>query len=77
MIKFRADSLTGLGLSRGNIDRLVAGQPIQVNGKEIGLTDDILIFFGETEDDLQAMIQPMIGPETVQHIDPRLKAGHG
>jgi len=35
MIKFRADGLTGLGLSRGNIDRLVAGQPILVNGKEL------------------------------------------
>jgi hypothetical protein len=59
MIKFRAmqengRELVGLGLSDNNLDKLRQGMPIAI-GKgrnDIGLPFDILIFHGETEQDI-------------------------
>ena len=64
MIKFRVRgengrSLLGFGLSRVNIDRLTAGEPIHAPLEEIHLPGtDLVIFFGETEE--------MIGEEMRQ-----------
>jgi hypothetical protein len=54
MIKFTGDGTNGrvyfLGLSRGNIERLTAGQPIKVDLAEMGGPPiTIAILFGETE----------------------------
>jgi hypothetical protein len=54
MLKFKAKSKEGpgyfLGLSRENINRLVAGQPIKVNLADMGGPSIIIgILFGETE----------------------------
>jgi hypothetical protein len=38
-----------LGLSSGNLKRLKAGKPIKVNGTEMGMDTDIVIFWGRTE----------------------------
>lgn len=39
-----------LGLSRGNVDRLLAGDPVLFDGSDIGLPGiKISIIFGETE----------------------------
>jgi hypothetical protein len=53
MIRARAGSLVLLGITRGNVERLMAGQPIRVSGDDpaIGLPGVTLcIMFGETED---------------------------
>lgn len=82
MIKFVSDSNDGrvhlgLGISRGNVDRLIAGQPIRVSLQEmqegLAINGDIMIFFAETERELQQAIAEFIGPETKVKIDPRLK----
>lgn len=68
MIKFatmgKNGPLVGLGVSRENIRRLTAGRPILVQMKELGGQGDIMIFFGEDEEDLKRQIEPMMGPKT-------------
>ena len=60
-----------IGLSFANLDRLRADQPIKFDGRDFGFDGDILIFAGATE---AAMAESLnIGPETVVHVDPRLK----
>jgi hypothetical protein len=54
VIKFRSDSraghsVIGLGLSFDNLDRLRAGQSIDVNGADLGLGVGVLLFAAETE----------------------------
>jgi hypothetical protein len=82
MIKMLAkdDGVTILhfGLSRANINRLIAGDPILIRAEDMdpdlkGVK--IGIFFGETEAEMQAMLrrEGLIGPETKVTVDPRLK----
>jgi hypothetical protein len=57
MIKFGASGdkgrrLIGLGLSAGNVQRLKEGKPIHLHADEMGFVGDIVIFYGETEDDM-------------------------
>ena len=67
MIKFNGkvdgSNLLGLGLSRENVSRLVDGQPIMINTKEMNLGDfpwgKIFIFFGETEEDMAKELEDM------------------
>jgi hypothetical protein len=82
MIKGTATTADGrkllmIGLSFGNLDKFRA-EPgdtfIKIDGKEMGLTFDVLIFSGETEAHLQTMVAGSIGPDTKLHIDPRLKS---
>lgn len=64
-----------VGLSFGNLDRFRA-EPgdtfIRIDGKEMELPIDIVIFSGETEARMQTMMA--ITEKTVVHIDPKLKA---
>jgi hypothetical protein len=55
------------GLSRENIDRLTADQPIKVDLTEMGLKGSILIFFKETTGDLIKTMTPYIGKDTKLH----------
>lgn len=66
----------GLGVSRENVNRLTAGRPIRVDLVEMGLTVEgaIMIYFGETETELQQAIAEFIGPDTKVNIDPRMKS---
>jgi hypothetical protein len=82
MIKGTATGADGrnllmIGLSFGNLDKFRA-EPgatfIKIDGKEMGLTFDVLIFSGETEAHLHAMVAGSIGPDTKLHIDPKLKS---
>jgi hypothetical protein len=67
-----------LGLSRENINRLQQDKPIHIkkytHGEGVPEGWDIVLFFGETEQEMQKMFvkHGMIGPETKVHIDPRL-----
>jgi hypothetical protein len=66
-----------LGLSFGNLDKFRA-EPgdtyIHIDGKEMDLPIDIVLFSGETEAHLQTMLASAITEKTVVHIDPRLKS---
>lgn len=79
MIKFSGNNegkrLIGFGLSRANIERLVAGKAILVDLSEMGAGIDgkVFIFYGESETEMEAMLRPMIGPDTKLMIDPKLK----
>ena len=63
MIKFSAtDSETGrvifgIGLSHGNVVKLMLGQPIHFNAEELKMSElkmnEILIFVGETEEKMK------------------------
>ena len=83
MIKFRGTKedrrILGFGLSRGNIDRLTAGQPIHLWLDEMGVAKtDLLIFFGETEEKMAKELakQGFITQEDIDkaHIDPKLRS---
>jgi hypothetical protein len=67
--------LIGLGLSRANTERLLAGQPIAVELRELNLPWDgsIVLLAGETEESLGRDLRSLIGPETEVHVDPRLR----
>jgi hypothetical protein len=40
--------LVMLGLDRANVDRLVGGKPIRLDGKEVGIDVGVALLFGET-----------------------------
>lgn len=82
MIKFTATTqkghLVGLGLSRLNCELLLAGQPIVVDARKLGLPFalDILICGGETEFAIQEELERQgfdlpTDPNNI-HIDPKL-----
>jgi hypothetical protein len=70
-------TLMVVGLSFGNLDRFRA-EPgdtfIRIDGREMNLPIDVLIFSGETEAHLAQMMEKSITPRTIVHIDPKLKS---
>jgi hypothetical protein len=66
-----------LGLSFGNLKRFHQ-QPrdtfIKIDGKEMNLPIDVMIFSGETDTTLSQLMAEHIGPDTKVHIDPKLKS---
>lgn len=58
-----------LGLSRENVNRLVAGQPIRVTGASVNCPaiSTIIVFFGENEAVMAEDMREagLIGPETL------------
>jgi hypothetical protein len=81
MIKATAEmdgrTVVMLGLSFGNLDKFRAepGETyIRIDGKEMNLPFDILLFSGETEMKLMEMVSSFIGPDTKVHIDPKMKS---
>jgi hypothetical protein len=66
-----------VGLSFGNLDkfRAEAGDTfIKIDGKEIDLPFDVLLFSGETEAHCAELLQGGIGPDTKIHVSPKLKS---
>lgn len=63
MIKFTAskqngETLIGLGLEEGNIERLKKGQPIVFHMSELGFEGmELMIMYGEDQDDIKAQLQ--------------------
>lgn len=72
MIKFRGmrgeRGLIGLGLTEGNVERLKKNEPIHVNGAEMGLSYDILIFYGKDAAEIIANMRLMNATPNVQQI---------
>ena len=69
----------GIGLSAGNMNKLLEGRPILFSLSELNLPweADVFIFGGETEQDMQAALEHRIGPNTIRRIDPTLENPHG
>lgn len=66
-----------LGLSFANLDRLRADALdgfIWIDGKAMGISCDIIITAGETEQEMMRTFAKFIGPETKVHIDDRFKS---
>lgn len=66
-----------VGLSFGNLDRFRAGpldSHILIDGQELGLAFDVLIFSGRTETEMAAeLLANGFGPDTKIHITDRFK----
>jgi hypothetical protein len=81
MIKATAEvngrTLLILGLSYGNLDRF-RDEPgdtfIQIDGRDMNLPIDVLLFSGRTEAHLAELMEHTIGPKTIITIDPELKS---
>ena len=66
-----------IGLSFGNLDkfRREPGETfIRIDGKEMGIPIDLMIFSGETEAHCAESIAGSIGPHTKVHVDPKLRS---
>ena len=67
MIKFQATHtdngrrMLGIGLSHGNVTRLMEGKPIHFNAEDMGLStiavSELLIYVGETEESMRADLE--------------------
>jgi hypothetical protein len=70
-------TMLALGLSFSNLDKFRA-EPmdtfIKINGKEMGLPIDVLIFSGETEAHMTDMMLKYTNKNTIVHVDPKLKS---
>ena len=72
MIKFSTGGkgeriVLGFGLSRGNINQLIKGNPILAPLDQLGVkfrNMDVYIFFGETEEAMQAELKGVITEST-------------
>lgn len=64
-----------LGLSHMNINKLLDGKPIDIDGTEVGLPAGtrIIIFAGETEQSMARELESLVGPQTEVRIDPKLR----
>jgi hypothetical protein len=70
-------TLLAIGLSFGNLNKFRAAPGdtfIQIDGAAMGLPIDVMIFSGQTEADMHAMLAPRIDENTEVHIDPKLKS---
>lgn len=68
MIKARAGNVLFFGLSRGNCDRLLKGQPIRIDGAALGMPGLVVVISGgETEEAITAELQAagLISDDTV------------
>jgi hypothetical protein len=65
-----------IGLSFGNLDRFRA-KPLDtfvpIDGREMGLPFDVMIFSGETEADMVDLISQRFTPDAKVHISSRSK----
>jgi hypothetical protein len=81
MIKASARGADGrtilvVGLSFGNLDKFRAAPGdtfIKIDGREMGLSSDVMIFSGETEAHCAETIAAFIGPETKVTVTDRSK----
>ena len=58
-----------LGIDAENVRRLQAGKPILVSLAELGGTDDVMIVYGETLDDIQRELEQALGSKMPPPMD--------
>lgn len=64
-----------IGLSFGNLAKFKASPLdtfIKIDGEAMGLPIDVMLFSGETENEMGRFFADKIGADTKVHIDPRL-----
>lgn len=79
MIKARGGNVVLLGLSRMNVERLMADMPILIDGAEVGLPGIMLaIIFGETEEQIAQELarRGLVDASTVIHDRKTGKGNH-
>ena len=67
MLRMQAGNHFVFGLSRENITRLTAGEPILIRLNEHGLTGpavSLVLCYGETEEALALELRELLGPQT-------------
>ena len=64
MIKAKADGMLFFGLTDKNIEALKKGNPVHIFGAEMGIEWDIVIMWGETEEDIVKSLKPMMDDRT-------------
>ena len=72
-----AQKILMLGLSFGNLRKFMdmpGNTFIKIDGKEMGLPVDIVLFSGETEAHMMHAMKDNIKPDTIVHIDEKLKS---
>lgn len=62
LIAHRTDGLMILGIDAENVRRLKEGQPILKALSQFGGTDDVLIVYGDTIEDVKAQLEKAMGP---------------
>jgi hypothetical protein len=65
-----------IGLSFGNLDKFRAGpldSHIRIDGRELGLSHDVMIFSGRTEAEMADLLANGFGPDTKVHVSDRSK----
>lgn len=72
MIKAKMESNDGrgmllIGLSRENVTSLKEGKPLHILGSDLGLENDVLLIYGETEDTLFNDLKPYLSAES--HVE--------
>lgn len=71
MLKARSTNgnrtLITLGLEAENIKRLKEGKPIHLHCDDLGFVGELLIFYGETQEDCVKIIAPYITEDTIVH----------
>ena len=80
MIKFMANgqdkNILGLAITEENVKRLKEGQPIIINGQEVGIDGlDILLMYGKDTRTIRHKLKDFIGEDTelrvgLQHEKP-------
>jgi hypothetical protein len=81
VIKATGKGLTGrntlfIGLSHGNLDKFRDGpldSYILIDGKELGLSHDVMIFSGRTEADMSELLLNQLVPGAKVHVSERSK----
>ena len=61
-----------LGIDAENVRRLKEGKPILKSLAQFGGTDDVLIVYGDTLDDVQRILENSIGPLPKAQSHPHL-----
>ncbi len=85
MLKFHATApdgreILGIGISRANVEHLIKGEPIHFNAEQMGLSsivaNEVVIFFGETEDSMREEFESNGLLDNTRIIDERNAARH-
>lgn len=57
MLKARAGDRLVFGLSAKNIEKLMNGDPILIDLKQLGMEGSVFIFYGYTEESMRQMME--------------------
>lgn len=72
LIAHASNGMMILGIDAENVKRLKEGRPILKSLAQFGGTDDILIIYGETLDDVQRQLESVMGPLPAPTPNPHL-----